>query len=153
MNKHVLCLCAALVAAPIEARAQSLPSRPEFGVQVAAALSGGNNFAIGGRIRYPFSLTAPAPINAIADVNLFLGNTTVADINWNLVYNFVPHSEFRPYAGGGVNLSTGGGNTRFGANAVGGFDLGHVGRLAPYLEGRYTFFSLDSFIITFGVRF
>src|SRR5262245_2125050 len=134
MTKLVLCLCAAAVAAPSLSQAQSLPSKPEFGVQVAAALSGGNNFAIGGRIRYPFNLTAPAPINAFADVNLFLGSTTVADINWNLVYNFVPHSEFRPYAGGGINLSTGGGSTQLGANAVGGFDLGHVGKLAPYLE-------------------
>ena len=34
-----------------------------------------------------------------------------------------------------------------------GFEFGRVGQLTPYLEGRYTFFSLDAFIVTFGVRF
>ena len=155
----VTALCAlALCAATAEIRAQSLPSRPEWGVQGALALTGGNDFGVGGRVRYPFRLSAPAPISAAADLNWFPGTGgSTFDLNWNLVYNFVPRGSARPYAGGGINLAiaTGGAasNTRLGLNGVGGFEFGRVGRLTPYLEGRYTFFSLRAFIVTFGVRF
>jgi hypothetical protein len=154
----VAALCAlALSAATTETRAQSLPTRPEWGVQGAVALTGGNDFGVGGRVRYPFSLTRPAPISAMADLNWFpnTGGSTF-DLNWNLVYNFVPHGSARPYAGGGVNLAiptASGSSTRLGLNGVGGFEFGRVGQLTPYLEGRYTFFSLRAFIVTFGVRF
>ena len=147
----------ALCAVTRVSRAQSLPTRPEWGVQGAVALNGGNDFGVGGRVRYPFTLTAPAPISAAADLNWFPGTVNTFDLNWNLVYNFVPHGSARPYAGGGINvaIASGGGVSNFdlGANAVGGFEFGRVGQLTPYLEGRYTFFSLDAFIVTFGVRF
>jgi hypothetical protein len=154
----VAALCAlALCAVTTETRAQDLPSRPEWGVQGAVALNGGNDFGVGGRVRYPFTLTAPAPISATADLNWFPGSVNVFDLNWNLVYNFVPHGSARPYAGGGVNvaIASGGGHSTLdlGLNGVGGFEFGRVGQLTPYVEGRYTFFSLDAFILTFGVRF
>ena len=154
----VATLCAlALCAATTETRAQSLPTRPEWGVQGAVVLNGGGDFGVGGRVRYPFTLTAPAPISAAADLNWFPGSPNVFDLNWNLVYNFVPHGSARPYAGGGVNAEICSGSCspgfQLGANAVGGFEFGRVGQLTPYLEGRYTFFSLDAFIVTFGVRF
>jgi hypothetical protein len=153
----VAALCVlALCAATTETRAQSLPTRPQWGVQGAVALNGGNDFGVGGRVRYPFTLTAPAPINAQADLNWFPGTSNVFDLNWNLVYNFVPHGTARPYAGGGINARICSSCTRgfeLGANAIGGFEFGNVGQLTPYLEGRYTFFSLDAFILTFGVRF
>jgi hypothetical protein len=153
-----LALCAlALCAVTPDLNAQALPSRPEWGVQGAVAFNGGNDFGVGGRVRYPFTLTAPAPINAMADLNWFPGTPNVFDLNWNLAYNFVPHSNARPYAGGGVNatLCSRGCTPEFqlGLNAIGGFEFGNVGQLTPYLEGRYTFFSLDAFIVTFGVRF
>jgi hypothetical protein len=157
-RSSVAALCAlALCTVTPEIRAQALPTRPEWGVQGAVAFNGGSDFGVGGRVRYPFSLTAPAPISAAADLNWFPGSVNVFDLNWNLVYNFVPHGSARPYAGGGVNVSiaSGGGTSTLdlGANAVGGFEFGRVGQLTPYLEGRYTFFSLDAFIVTFGVRF
>ena len=153
MNKTVLCLSVALLSAPA-VRAQSLPSRPEVGVQVAVGLSGSNEFGLGGRVRYPFRLTAPAPIAAQADLNWFPSHTSVVDVNWNLVFNFIPRGSARPYAGGGINVLLGGGASHpVGLNGVGGFEFGRLGQLTPYLEGRYTFFSLDAIIVTFGVRF
>ena len=151
-------LCAVAFGASIsELRAQSLPTRPEWGVQIAVAADGGSDFGLGGRVRYPFRLAAPAPLSAAADLNWFPGTVNTFDLNWNLAYNFVPQGSARPYAGGGINvaLATGGGvsNIDFGLNAIAGLDFGRVGRLTPYLEGRYTFFSLHSFIVTFGVRF
>ena len=155
---RVAALCAlALCATGPGLRAQSLPSRPEWGVQAAVSLTGSSNVGVGGRVRYPFTLTAPAPISAVADLNWFPGSRSVFDLNWNLVYNFVPHSNARPYAGGGINaaIASGGGNSTLdlGLNGVGGFEFGRVGQLTPYVEGRYTFFSLHAFILTFGVRF
>ena len=150
-------LCAAAFGASIsELHAQSLPTRPQWGVQVAVAASGGSNVGLGGRVRYPFRLMAPAPVSASADLNWFPGTVNTFDLNWNLAYNFVPQGSARPYAGGGINfaLATGGGasTSAFGVNAVGGLELGRVGQLTPYLEGRYTFFSLHTLIVTFGVR-
>lgn len=153
----VAALCAlALCAATPDLNAQNLPTRPQWGVQGAVDFNG-SDFGVGGRVRYPFTLTAPSPISAQADLNWFPGTVNVFDLNWNLAYNFVPHSQARPYAGGGVNaaIASGGGSSKLdiGLNAIGGFEFGNVGQLTPYVEGRYTFFSLDAFIVTFGVRF
>src|SRR5713101_1531086 len=91
-------LAAAFGASTPQLPAQSLPTRPEWGVQVTAAFNGGNNFGVGGRVRYPFRLTAPAPISASADLNWFPGTVNTFDLNWNLVYSFVPRRSARPYA-------------------------------------------------------
>jgi len=147
-------LCAVALSTSIPAlQAQ----QPQWGVQGALELDGGSTFGEGGRVRYRFSPTAPSPIYAQADLNWFPHTgTSTFDLNWNLVYDFVPQSSFKFYAGGGANLSVCtncGTSAQFGANAVGGFDMGRLGQLQPYLEGRYTFFSLDAFILSFGVRF
>ena len=152
-TKAALCAVAFGTCVPV-LQAQS---RPEWGVQGAVAFDGGSTFGLGGRVRYRFKPTMPSPIWAQADLNWFpqTGSSTF-DLNWNLVYDFVPQSSFKFFAGGGPNVSlctscpT---SIHFGANAVGGFDMGRLGQLQPYLEGRYTFFSLEAFIITFGVRF
>ena len=128
---------------------------PHFGLQAALALDGGD-FGFGGRLSYPFRMAGNGKLAASAYVNWFPGNVNVFDINWDLQMRFKP-SGVRPYLAAGANfvIVTGNGNSNsdFGLNAVGGLEFSRMGKLSPFLEGRYSFFSFEDLVITAGVHF
>lgn len=82
------------------------------------------------------------------------------ELNGNLIYNFeIPEAaSFRPYAGGGLNVTrtdrpVRDADTDLGLNVLGGAKFPNDGPVTPYLELRGTIEGADQFVITGGILF
>jgi opacity protein-like surface antigen len=157
-----------MVAIPSVAQAQQAAGaapaeKKAFGVHVSWADDA--DFGVGAHLNYPANrLFGGQPIFAQVAVDWFFpgSDITYLELNWNLNYRFSVQSSIRPYAGAGLNIAYADGNcgadvdcsdTEFGLNLVGGVDFKPMGKLTPFVQGRFELSGGEQFVLSGGVHF
>lgn len=142
MMRRILTAVVLLASAAAVSRAAA--QRSHFG------LHGGYNFdfnegLIGAQIHMPLSRS----IELYPSFDYYLMNSgTLLGFNGDLKFR-TPGTPL--YAGGGLNVLSGGGNSDAGFDLFGGFET-RYGRTHPYIEGRGLFHDTSSFQLLFGIN-
>lgn len=138
----------------------SAPSSAQVHLGPQISLGDDSDVGIGGRL--VAGVSQYEGVEFAGSFNVFFpeGDLDWWEINGNLIYNFrIEDAEvFRPYAGGGLNvtrLDAPGvdGDTQLGLNVLGGAKFPNDGPVTPYLELRGIIEGGEQLVITGGILF
>lgn len=152
---RALALTMAMVAAPTIARAQTMGVPPfHFGAQADFATDG-SVFGVGGRVEYGLTSMVPSltDFRFVGSFDVFFPSAgSYWEINPGVATSFnLANAPVKPYAGAGLNIAHGTGNTDIGLNLFGGVKFKAMGTLTPFAEARLELGGGENFIITGGI--
>lgn len=136
------------------------PSSAQVHLGPQISLGSDSDVGIGGRIVAGVPDYAGVEFAGSFDVFFPDGDLDWWELNGNLIYNFeIPDAAtFRPYAGGGLNITRRDrprfdADTDVGLNVLGGAKFPNDGPVTPYLEFRGTIEGGEQVVVTGGILF